>query len=385
MNELVQPLCDLKSAPIDWLWANNLSFGNLALFDGDPGLGKSMVALDLCARLSTGRPFPGTMVALDLCARLSTGRPFPGTTVGHQPASAIILNAEDSAANSVRPRLCAMGADLARIHVVRADWLEKHGGLCFPSNTLALENALADTRARLIVIDPITAFLDRAASSMNEMSVRATLGALARIATLYGAVILMIRHLNKMSDTCSIYRGTGSIAFQGVCRSSWLFGVDPVDKDRRIMAQVKNNYAPLQKSLVYEFQHQGEAVTIHWAGTSKLSANQLLAAAGRKPDLPGPIERAMEFLLAFLQERPRPTTEIWPAAQRLAISQSTLSRARRRAAIRIQRSWTGDRLLSFWLLKDQKLAGGLADHAVPDIQELLRPLVEKYPTTPLDR
>jgi len=365
MNDLVQRICDVKSEPIDWLWADNLSFGTLALFDGDPGLGKSMVALDLCARLSAGRPFPGATAAVP-------------------PASAIVFNAEDSAANSIRPRLEAMGADLARIHVVRPDWIESNGGLCFPSNTAAFERALADTQSRLVVIDPISAFLDREASAMNERAVRAALSALARVAAAYRAVILMIRHLNKMSDTCSIYRGTGSIAFQGVCRSSWLFGVDPADKDRRIMAQVKNNYAPLQTALTYEFRKDGAAAAIHWTGTSKLSANQLLAAAGRKPDLPGPRERAQEFLLAYLKEGPRPTTEIWPAVQKLGIGKTTLDRARQREKIQIQRTWTGNKLLSYWLLPGQKLPGKAADQAVPDIKELLKPLIEKYPVTPLD-
>src|SRR5438132_12913671 len=99
MNELVQPLNEMKPEVFDWLWHHNFAFGNLALFDGDPGLGKSLVSLDLCARLTTGRPFPGADIAF-------------------APSSAILLNAEDSALQAVLPRLTAMGADLARIHVL---------------------------------------------------------------------------------------------------------------------------------------------------------------------------------------------------------------------------------------------------------------------------
>ena len=132
-------------------WQHNLAFGNLALLDGDPGLGKSLVSLDLCARLSTGRPFPGADAAL-------------------APASAIILNAEDSAQQAVLPRLAALGADLARIHVLRPDYLAAHGGFSLPGQTAALAAALADTGARLVVIDPVTAFLDASVNRMNAIT-----------------------------------------------------------------------------------------------------------------------------------------------------------------------------------------------------------------------
>src|SRR5207248_3587713 len=113
-------------------------------------------------------------------------------------------------------------------------------------------------------------------------------------------------------------------------------------------------------------------------------ANQLLAAAGRKPDLPGPAERAAEFLLEFLRGGPRPTTEIWPTAEKLGFSRSTLRRARRRCRIRFIRGWSGTKSLVHWLLPGQKLPGETAEDAVPDIQKLLQPLIDQYPVTPID-
>jgi hypothetical protein len=65
------PVSRLTRRPLSWLWPWQLGLGKLAILDGDPGLGKSLVALDLCARLSTGRPFPD-------------GSPGPG------PASSIV-------------------------------------------------------------------------------------------------------------------------------------------------------------------------------------------------------------------------------------------------------------------------------------------------------
>ena len=91
----VQPVSQLAPRPVEWLWPGRLALGKLAILDGDPGLGKSLVTLDLCARLSTGRAFPD-------------GSPGPG------PGSAIVLNGEDGE-DTIRPRLQALGADLDRV------------------------------------------------------------------------------------------------------------------------------------------------------------------------------------------------------------------------------------------------------------------------------
>src|SRR5258708_40253116 len=98
----IRRVSELTPRPITWLWAFRLALGKLAIFDGDPGLGKSLVTLDLCARLSTGRPFPG-------------GSPGPGV------GSALILNAEDRAADTIPPRLEALGANLANVFIVNAE------------------------------------------------------------------------------------------------------------------------------------------------------------------------------------------------------------------------------------------------------------------------
>src|SRR3954452_12420042 len=102
-----QRVSELKSESISWLWPGRLALGKVALLDGDPGLGKSLLALELCARLSTGRPFPD-------------GSPGPGG------CTSVLLNAADSPAATPRPRLQALGAELAHIFVPKAD--EDHAG-----------------------------------------------------------------------------------------------------------------------------------------------------------------------------------------------------------------------------------------------------------------
>ena len=94
----IRSLCEWTPRPLSWFWPGRLALGKLAILDGDPGLGKSLVALDLCARLSTGRAFPD-------------GRPCPGS------GNALVLNGEDGVEDTIRPRLQALGADLERVFV----------------------------------------------------------------------------------------------------------------------------------------------------------------------------------------------------------------------------------------------------------------------------
>src|SRR5438477_3751828 len=94
-----RPVSELRPRPLAWLWPGRLALGKLAILDGDPGLGKSLVTLDLCARLTTGRPFPD-------------GGLGPG------PAAALILNGEGASADTIRPRLQGLGADLDRAFIL---------------------------------------------------------------------------------------------------------------------------------------------------------------------------------------------------------------------------------------------------------------------------
>ena len=84
----VRPVSQLTPRRVAWLWQNRLALGKLALLDGDPGLGKSLVALDLCARLSTGRTMPDDSPGIGL-------------------ANSIVINGEDGPADTILPRLQA--------------------------------------------------------------------------------------------------------------------------------------------------------------------------------------------------------------------------------------------------------------------------------------
>jgi hypothetical protein len=209
---------------LSWLWPAHLPPGKLIMLDGDPDLGKSLIALDLCARLSTGRPFPD-------------GQPSPG------PTNTLVLSAEDAATDTIVPRLRRLGADLRRVFVWQRDRDDEDWPWRFPTHAARLDDALARTDARLAVVDPIMAFLDDSVLCASDRSVRRALAPLLQLAEKHRCAVLMHRHLNKQGGSRALYRGLGSIAFVAACRFAMLVGRDPLVPGRCVLAQVRNSLA----------------------------------------------------------------------------------------------------------------------------------------------
>jgi hypothetical protein len=257
--------------------------------------------------------------------------------------------------------------------------------LHFPTHADLLEQGVAATGARLVVIDPVTAFFDAAVAVNSDPSVRRALLPLARIAERHGCVVLMQRHLNKYGGYHALYRGGGSI---GLCRSAWLAAPDPYAAGRCVLAEVKNNLAGRQPSLAYAFRpgKGGAAPTLTWHGPSPLTGDQLLAAAAAAPPALPKRERAGAFLKAALENGPRTFRDLWELARRERLSKQTLTRAKGDLGIRSVKVWAGGKRLSYWLLPYQQLPEGLtAEDATPELDEYLARLNEQYPpSAPLD-
>ena len=248
---LLRPASDMSLTPIEWLWPGYLPVGSLAILDGDPGLGKSLLTLDLAARLTTGRPWPD-------------GAPSPG------PAPVLLLGNEDPDC-VIKARLTSLGADMPRIY----PWTGA-GELPlprFPKDIRLLDQVLAETRAKFVIIDPVVAFLDGSVISYSDASVRCALHPLAQLAEKHRAAILLVRHLNKDNGPHALYRGGDSIGFVAACRLAWLAGRDPRMEERLVLAQTKNNFAPRQPSLAYLLPK--DAPRIDWQGPSAWNADDL--------------------------------------------------------------------------------------------------------------
>ena len=349
--------------PVPFLWPGHLPLGKPAILDGDPDLGKSLIALDLCARLSTGRP-------------------FPDGSAGLGPANSLVLSAEDDAADTIVPRLQRLGADMQRVFVWQRTHDHEDWPWRFPAHADRLDDALRQTDARLAVIDPVMAFLDNSVLSSSDQSVRRGLAPLIRLAERHRCTLLMHRHLNKTGGNRAVYRGLGSIAFVAACRFAMLVARDPQTPGRCVLAQVRNSLAAPQPSLAYHIiSADGAVPTVDWLGTSPLSADALLTRA--TPGVQGPRDKAADFLAQFLAAGPRTSRDIWQAAQKAGLSARTIERAKKGLGIRSRRVTTDGKTVSYWLLDGQELPEGLSD--TPDLDRWLAEMDKQYPPpTPLD-
>lgn len=215
----------IDAVDVEWLWQDRIAIGKLSLLVGEPGLGKTFCAIDIAARVSTGSPFADGVVP----------------PIG----DAAILTAEDGAGDTIRPRLDAAGADVSRI--LHIDGVSTVGdSVGFPSlkdDLAPLEQFLKDTpELRLLVIDPLAAYLGDKVDSHSNTQVRAVLGPLSELAERYRVALLGITHLAK-SEAKAINRVIGSIAFVAAARSCWLVAGDADDENKRLFLPVKNNLA----------------------------------------------------------------------------------------------------------------------------------------------
>jgi putative DNA primase/helicase len=349
-------MSQLAPKPVSWLSPGRLALGKLSILDGNPEMGKSLLTLDLCACVTTGRPLWGGDLAVE-------------------PADVVILSSEDSNADTVLPRLQALGADLNRVHYW--DCAEDDHLFRLPTNRDSLDGLLERTGAKLVVIDPIVAFLEPSVQIYNDQSVRQALEPLRTLAERYACAILMVRHINKCRHGPAIFRGGGSIGFLAACRMGWLAANDPLDPDKKVLAQVKNNLAPPQPSLAYQIVKQEDgSPRLCWLGPCSWTANQLLAGQRR---LFSPADEARAFLLDFLAAGPRPHYEVEQALEDCDFSKATLNRVKKTLKIKHHSRWQGERFVSFWCLPGQEPPPEPIDPACADLEAFLADYRKKYP------
>jgi hypothetical protein len=306
-------LADVKPEPVSWLWHGRVALGKLTLLVGDPGLGKSFVTLDIAARLSKGRPWPDA--------------PAVPTPVG----GAVLLNAEDDPADTIRPRLDAADADLFRIKVLQAvqrKRRDKRGdSFCLQTDIPALEEAIRAVRdCRVVVIDPITAYLGRT-DSHNNAEVRGLLAPLTALAAEHDVAVLAVTHLNKSQGGPAIYRAMGSLAFAAAARAVWGIIKDKDDPQRRLFLPVKNNLGGDAYGLAYSIVPSGSAAVVAWEPDPvTISADDALANdAGKRSTVND--NEAVAWLREALKNGPMASTEVLAQAKANGFTEKAIRRA----------------------------------------------------------
>jgi hypothetical protein len=319
---IVVLLQDVQPESVTWLWPGRLGAGKVALLVGDPGLGKSWIALDLAARLSTGRTMP------DGCG----GADGPG--------DALLLSAEDGMADTIRPRLDALGANVARIHALTLVRAGQHELAVSIADIDALELAIRKTGARLVIVDPLSAFLG-AVDSHRDGAVRGLLAPVAALAERTSTAVLGIMHLAKETQRPAIHRAVGSIAFAAAARIVLAVATDPTREDRRIMAALKSNLSARPPALAYALTDG----RLMWepAPIAHVDVEQLLAgsASSRNHEEQTEAEALVSDLLDDVSAWPLDARDALAAGHARGIYPRALRRAAHRLGVRVVRRGFG--------------------------------------------
>jgi AAA domain/DnaB-like helicase N terminal domain len=326
---VVRRLVDVVPEEVSWLWPGRLALGKLTVLMGDAGLGKSFIALDLAARLSTGRQWPDG---------------HPGA---HAPV--VLLTAEDGIADTVRPRVDVLQGDASLIHVLEA--VRKNDvarPFCLQSDLAVLQETVQGTGARLVVIDPLSAYLGDV-DSFKDTAVRSVLAPLVALADKVQVAIVAIVHLTKNRDRAAIHRALGSVAFTAAARVVLAVAKDPKDEhgERRLLLSVKNNLARMPPTLAFSMD-QETGVAWEPDPVADIDADAVLAGARADSGHRGGRQEAIAFLERMLADGEVAVDSLNGAARDAGIAQRTLDRARKDMGLRPHRHGRG----GWYLVKD---------------------------------
>jgi len=307
-------LSDVQPERVQWLWHDYIPLGKLTVIDGDPGLGKSTLTLDLAARLSTGRPMPdGTRS--DVCG----------------PAGVVLLSAEDGLADTIRPRLNAANADVTRIVAIESlTQGEKERGVTL-ADLPAIEAAITQVDAQLAIIDPVMAYLDNGTNSYRDQDMRVILAPLARLAERYHVAIVVIRHLTKGQNANVLYRGGGTIGIIGAVRAALMVGNDPDGPEgpRRILAVAKSNLARIPPAMAYHMEEaENGTARIVWEGTTHHTAAAITATLQADDGELSALAEATGILRTILADGPMPARVAASEMESAGVRPMTIRRAR---------------------------------------------------------
>ena len=307
-------MSEIQSQEIDWLWYPFIPYGKLTIVQGDPGDGKTTMVLNIAAKLSKGEGLEENMKVLE-------------------PMNIIYQTAEDGLADTVKPRLEAAGADCERVLVID----ESDKSLSMSDERL--EEAIKQTGARLLILDPIQAYLGGGVDMNRANEARDMTKKLGALAEKYKCAIVLIGHMNKAAGNKAAYRGMGSIDFFAVARSVLLVGRVEGQPDIRAVVQIKNNLAAFGHPKAFQLSEAG----FRWLGDYEITADEVLGGIAPKGNK---LEQAKQLLWEWAETSNMvSSTEIMELAKEEGISKRTMESAKRELQIpakRINSTWYWD-------------------------------------------
>jgi putative DNA primase/helicase len=330
-------LTDVEPKSNNWLWPGRIPLGYVTLLASDPGLGKSLVSLDIAARVTTGRPWPDE-VGPPSRGELDPTSDGPAAarlaTATRPPATVLILNIEDHFTTTVRPRLDALGADCTRIlamsHIPGEGAFNMPRPVAINRDINRLEMLLREVPdCRLIILDPITAFFGDT-SNRSTGNVWKVLSSLSWLAASANLAVLAVSHLRK-KEGAAIYRMLGSLAFVAAARAAWTISTDHADANRRLLMPLKNNLAESARGLAFTIESlpSSSAPIIRWQPEVIEDRADSVPASTRRwvgrPD--GERQFAVQWLRSHLSQGQSPVRKVREAAEAHGITWGTLRRA----------------------------------------------------------
>ena len=298
---------EVQSKEVNWLWYPYIPYGKITIIQGDPGEGK-------------------TTLALRLAALLSKGEPLPYDTTEREPVKIIYQTAEDGLEDTIKPRLESAEADCTQIKVID----ESEAALSMLDERI--EKAIIEVGARVVILDPIQAY--------NE--VRNVMAQLGRVAEKYDCAILLVGHMNKGSGNKSSYRGLGSIDFQASARSVLIVGRIKDNPQVRVIVQDKSSLAPEGEAIAFELDKENG---FSWLGHYDISVDDLLSGIPKEKKS----EQAENLILEYLSKGKYPQKELVKKAQAMGISKRVLDEAKK--ALNVQSVKEGSQW--YWQLPEK--------------------------------
>ena len=312
-------MSDVELTPVEWLWKPYLPFGKLSVLQGNPGEGKTYFAMHLAAACTNGKLLPNM-------ERM-------------EPFNVIYQTAEDGLGDTVKPRLIEAGADLDRVLVIDDSEVQ------LTLSDERIEKAIVENNARLVIIDPIQAYLGADVDMNRANEVRPIFMRLGQVAQRTGCAILLIGHLNKAAGMQSLQRGLGSIDIAAAVRSVLFIGKLKHDPTMRILTHEKSSLAPPGVSLAFSLGDEGG---FRWVGEYDITADEMLS--GIEPQRETKTQQAKDLICTLLAGGKRVFSEdIDKAALERGIPGRTVRDAKRELGDALKSKIVEGRKKVFWM------------------------------------
>ena len=312
-------MSDVELTPVEWLWKPYLPFGKLSVLQGNPGEGKTYFAMHLAAACTNGKLLPNM-------ERM-------------EPFNVIYQTAEDGLGDTVKPRLIEAGADLDRVLVI------DDSDVRLTLSDERIEKAIVENNARLVIIDPIQAYLGADVDMNRANEVRPIFMRLGQVAQRTGCAILLIGHLNKAAGMQSLQRGLGSIDIAAAVRSVMFIGKLKHDPTMRILTHEKSSLAPPGVSLAFSLGDEGG---FRWVGEYDITADEMLS--GIEPQRETKTQQAKDLICILLAGGKQVLSEdIDKAALERGIPGRTVRDAKRELGDALKSKIVEGRKKVFWM------------------------------------